>query len=123
MYQAASEFVGGASVGKLVCGLRVVSEDFTHVSFRGAFIRSCAFLVDGFLFGYIGYRSMNMSSLAQRYGDHWGGTTVVKVGSTREALAVPCSCCSDLGMGTGGPGDHPDVFHCCQSHRRHEVTA
>ncbi len=85
LYQAASEFVGGASLGKLVCGLRVVSEDFTPVSFRGAFVRSCAFIVDSLVFGYVGYRSMKASSLAQRFGDRWGGTTVVRVRNYREA--------------------------------------
>jgi uncharacterized RDD family membrane protein YckC len=77
LYHAISECIGGASVGKLVCGLRVVSEDFTPVSFRGALIRSAVFPLDAVFFGLIAYRSMKRSSLAQRVGDHWGGTAVV----------------------------------------------
>jgi len=99
LYHTASEFVGGASLGKLICGLRVVSEDFTPVSFRGALIRSFAFVVDGFFFGYVGYRRMNVSPLAQRYGDHWGGTTVVSVRNYRQAVRGPVLVLLGLGMG------------------------
>jgi uncharacterized RDD family membrane protein YckC len=99
VYHALSEFVGGATVGKLVCGLRVVSEDFTPVSFRGTVVRSLAFVVDSFLFGLIGYRSMNASSLAQRYGDHWGKTIVVRIREFREASRGPVLVLLGLFMG------------------------
>ena len=99
LYHSLSEFVGGASLGKLVCGLRVVSEDFTPVSFRGAFIRSIAFPVDGLFFGYIGYRSMKVSPLAQRNGDHWGNTAVVRLRNFKDSARGPVLVLLGLGMG------------------------
>ena len=78
-YHSISEAMGAASVGKLICGLRVVSEDLSAVSFRSTLIRSAAFLVDGFLFGAVGYRAMERSALRQRLGDRWARTAVVKV--------------------------------------------
>ena len=78
VYFTISEWLGAATLGKLVCGLRVVSEDFAPVSLLGAAVRSLGFLVDGLFFGLPAYVSMESSPLRQRLGDRWGGTTVVK---------------------------------------------
>jgi uncharacterized RDD family membrane protein YckC len=99
LYHSISESVGGASLGKLVCGLRVVSEDFAPVSFRGAAIRSAAFFVDSMFFGWIGYRSMERSALYQRLGDHWGRTAVVKTGAFRAAGRGPARVLVGLFLG------------------------
>ena len=89
LYHSLSEYIGGASVGKLLCGVRVVSEEFGPVSFRGTLIRSVAFPIDGLFFGWIGYRSIKRSPLAQRVGDHWGRTTVVRMRAFRSAARGP----------------------------------
>jgi uncharacterized RDD family membrane protein YckC len=89
LYHSFSEYFGGASLGKLVCGLRVVSEDFGRVSFRGAAVRSAAIVVDGLFFGWVGYRSMQGSSLCQRFGDQWGRTAVVRIRAFGDAARGP----------------------------------
>jgi uncharacterized RDD family membrane protein YckC len=79
LYAAFSEWIAGATLGKLACGLRVVSEDFSPPTFRGALVRSVAFFVDGLFFGFVGLYAMHHSVLQQRYGDRWGRTIVVRV--------------------------------------------
>jgi uncharacterized RDD family membrane protein YckC len=81
-YHAITEAVGGASIGKLVCRLRVVTDDFMAPSFRATVTRSAAIVVDGLFFGLIAYRKMSNSPLQQRYGDDWAGTAVVRTGQT-----------------------------------------
>lgn len=98
-YHSISEAVGGASVGKLMCGLRVVSEDFGPVSFRGTVIRSVGFWADGFLFGAIGYAAMNRSALRQRLGDRWGHTAVVKARVFGTAVRGPARVLLGLLLG------------------------
>jgi uncharacterized RDD family membrane protein YckC len=79
LYSALSEFVGGASVGKLLCGLRVTSEQFGPPSLLGALVRSFALLIDGLFIGAVAYAAMERSPRKQRLGDRWGGTLVVRV--------------------------------------------
>jgi uncharacterized RDD family membrane protein YckC len=83
LYQVTADAVGGASVGKLILGLRVTSEDLTPCTFRGALIRNTAYFLDAFFFGIPAYMAMSNSLLNQRYGDRWGRTVVMR------ASAVP----------------------------------
>jgi uncharacterized RDD family membrane protein YckC len=99
LYHSFSEYVGGATFGKLVCGLRVVSEDFRPVSFRGAAIRSAAFVVDALFFGIVAYRSMARSSLYQRVGDHWGATIVIRTRAFPTAARGAGRVSLGLGLG------------------------
>jgi uncharacterized RDD family membrane protein YckC len=78
LYSTLCEWIGGATLGKLACGLRVLSEDFGPPTLRGTFVRSLAFLVDSLLFGVVALHAMQQGSLCQRYGDKWGRTIVVK---------------------------------------------
>jgi uncharacterized RDD family membrane protein YckC len=78
MYHTLTEGIYGASVGKLVCGLRVVRVDGKPCDLMGATIRNWAYLLDSFFFGLIGYQSMKKSALRQRYGDVWAKTVVVR---------------------------------------------
>jgi uncharacterized RDD family membrane protein YckC len=77
-YHWLTEGMYGASLGKLLCGLRVVSEATRPIGFAQAFKRNLAFYWDGLFFGLVGYSSMNKSELNQRYGDHWAKTVVIK---------------------------------------------
>jgi uncharacterized RDD family membrane protein YckC len=77
-YHWLTEGMYGASLGKLVCGLRVVSEESRPIGFTQAFKRSLAFYWDSLFFGIVGYSSMKKTELNQRYGDHWAKTVVIK---------------------------------------------
>lgn len=78
VYHSLTEGMYGASLGKLVCQLRVVAEDTRHITVIQAFKRSLAYLWDALFFGLIGYSSMKESALNQRYGDHWAKTVVIR---------------------------------------------
>ena len=77
-YHCLTEGMFGASVGKLVCGLRVVNETAQPIGLAQSFKRSLAFFWDGLFFGAVGYTSMAKSELKQRSGDHWAKTVVIK---------------------------------------------
>jgi uncharacterized RDD family membrane protein YckC len=80
LYETICEAGCGATLGKLVCGVRVLSEKQARCSFLAAFIRSLAYFVDSLVFGLVGYLSMNKTNLQQRHGDHWAKTIVVRRG-------------------------------------------
>jgi len=77
-YHSVSEGMGGLSVGKLVCGLRVVRADGDSVDLEAGLLRSLAYFWDALFFGVIGYTRMERGVLRQRYGDAWAGTVVVR---------------------------------------------
>lgn len=89
-YHSSCEGFYGASLGKLVCGLRVLSDDGSPCDFEAAIIRSLAFLVDALVFGFVAYKCMKGSALNQRWGDKWARTVVVKQsqvpGSSRRSV-------------------------------------
>jgi len=78
LYHTFCEGLSGASLGKLMCGLRVLSDDLTPCRLRPALIRSLAYYVDGLVFGVVAYLSMDKTPMRQRHGDHWAHTVVVK---------------------------------------------
>lgn len=78
-YHFFCEGIHGATLGKLCCGIRVVAEDGSPSTLKGALIRTFAFYIDALFFGLVGYSSMKKSPLNQRYGDVWGKTAVFKV--------------------------------------------
>jgi len=86
-YHTIAEGLGGASIGKLVCGLRTIGADGRPCSIAGAFKRSLAFYVDGFVFGLVAYSAMSSSPLNQRIGDRWGHTAVVRAPAVPAAAA------------------------------------
>jgi uncharacterized RDD family membrane protein YckC len=80
-YRTLAEWIGGATLGKLACGLRVRSLDLTVCTLSGALLRNLFFPIDGQFVGLIGYLSMSKSPRKQRLGDKVGRTVVVKVRS------------------------------------------
>ncbi len=78
-YHFFCEGIHGATLGKLCCGIRVVNEDGSPSTLKGALIRTLAYFLDSFLFGIVGYSSMQKSPINQRYGDVWGKTAVFKI--------------------------------------------
>lgn len=93
LYHAVAEGLGGATIGKLVCGLRVVREDGRPATLGGAFLRSIAYYIDGLFFGMVAYSVMSKNAMQQRLGDKWGHTAVVT------AATVP----ADSRRGAAGP--------------------
>ena len=82
-YHSFCEGLCGASLGKLVCRLRVVRQDGGPSTVGRAFIRSVAWFLDALFVGVIAYMCMERSGLNQRHGDIWGKTVVVE----KDALA------------------------------------
>lgn len=78
LYHTVAQGFSTVTIGKLVCGLRVVQLDGRPVTMKGALIRDIAYHLDALFFGLIGYASMQTGPLRQRYGDVWGKTVVVK---------------------------------------------
>ncbi len=77
-YHALSEGLGGASLGKLVLGLRVRRSDLSPCTVGAAIGRSLAYYIDSFFFGIVAWGSMSKSPQQQRLGDKWARTVVVK---------------------------------------------
>ena len=77
LHHSLTEGMFGASLGKLICQLRVVTEDGHSITFRKALLRSLAYYFDALFFGLVAYSSMKESPLNQRYGDKWAHTVVV----------------------------------------------
>lgn len=78
LYDTVTEGMYGASLGKVLCKLRVVTEDGQRITMAKAFKRSLLYFWDSLFFGLVGYASMKKSELNQRNGDHWAKTVVVR---------------------------------------------
>lgn len=78
LYHAISEYLHGASLGKLIFKIHVKNEDGQPISMKAALTRSCAYFIDGLFFGIVAYESMKKSPLNQRYGDKWAKSVVVE---------------------------------------------
>jgi len=77
-YHTLCEGVGSASLGKVICGLRVMSEDSSPCGLKQALIRSLAYFIDSLVFGVVGYFEMTKTRKEQRHGDRWAKTLVVR---------------------------------------------
>jgi uncharacterized RDD family membrane protein YckC len=78
LYHSFMEGIHGASLGKLICRLRVVTENGKPIGMKAAALRSLAYYFDGLFFGLVAYGAMKTSPLNQRYGDRWAHTVVIK---------------------------------------------
>jgi lipoprotein-releasing system ATP-binding protein len=92
LYRVIAEKIAGATLGKLLLGLRVRSESLGAITWLNALVRNVAlFFVDTLFFGLIGYMGMSGSLMRQRLGDRWGHTVVVRdhsVDSIGQSLGV-----------------------------------
>lgn len=84
-YHSICEGLGGATIGKRLLGMQVVSIDLTRCRFGQALKRSVGFLADALFFAAIGAIHMHESPIKQRLGDKWADTRVVR----RETLPLP----------------------------------
>ena len=81
VYYVAFEVKMGATPGKMLLGLKVVSTDCTPCDLKAAVIRNVCRIVDNFL--AIGVFLMLFSKRNQRLGDRLAGTLVVKAGAIK----------------------------------------
>ena len=107
----------GATVGKLVLGIRVRALDGTRIGFGAAAIRNLARVVDAFPYVIpylVGAIAVSRSDIDQRLGDRWAKTVVVLVGTESKAasgVAMPASP-DPFGMPSPPPGAAPpDTDH------------
>ena len=75
-YHAVCEGLHGSTLGKLMMGVSVTTEDSQLCSLAAAIKRSLAYFVDSLFFGLVGYFSIKNSPLHQRHGDKWADTIV-----------------------------------------------
>lgn len=74
----------GATVGKIVLGIRVRGLDGSRIGFGAAAIRNLARIVDAFPYVLpylVGGIAATRSDTKQRFGDRWAKTVVVLVGT------------------------------------------
>jgi len=73
------EGVLGATIGKMIVGLKVIKVDGSPCDVRAAVIRTVCRIIDALPFAYIvGALAIWASALNQRLGDRAAGTVVVK---------------------------------------------
>lgn len=91
---AVETLTAGRSLGKLVCGLRVVREDGGPVRFRHALVRGgIGFVETQMTLGVVACTASLVSARGRRLGDVFAGTLVVRerTGSSRTTGAVVAS--------------------------------
>jgi len=86
LYHAIAEGLGGATAGKAIVGLRVLTEDQKPCTFPKALGRNLAYYFDALFFGLVAWSSMSSSPMRQRYGDKWAKTIVVRARSAQGIL-------------------------------------
>lgn len=78
-YYTVMEATRGASVGKMVMGLRVVRQDGGPISWTESLIRNLLRIIDALPFAYIvGAIIMSTNPLKQRLGDKVAHTVVIR---------------------------------------------
>ena len=78
-YWILPEWFFGATLGKSMCDLRVVSLKGKKCSFSQSVKRNLLRVLDFFGFCLVGFIAAKLSPLRQRLGDRWAGTIVVVV--------------------------------------------
>jgi len=77
-YHTILEGLHGSSLGKLLLGQVVVTDNLQPCGVRAALIRSLAYFVDTLFLGAIGYMEMQKTRLEKRHGDNWAHTFVAR---------------------------------------------
>jgi uncharacterized RDD family membrane protein YckC len=82
----------GATIGKVVLGIRVRRPDGSRIGFGPALIRNLARVVDAFPYVIpylVGGIAVIRSDTDQRFGDRWAKTVVILVGTDANVGAEP----------------------------------
>ena len=78
LIHAASESIGGATLGKWILGLIVISDHGGLISFLDGIKRALAFGVDALFWGLVAYLVMRETPKKKRLGDKWAHSVVVR---------------------------------------------
>jgi uncharacterized RDD family membrane protein YckC len=84
-----AEGLHGSTLGKRICGIRVVAEDGRPATLVAALKREIAFFVDALFFGLVAVLAMSSSPRRQRTGDKWAHTMVVRLAAVPPAARLP----------------------------------
>ncbi|MBS1841810.1 MAG: RDD family protein [Acidobacteria bacterium] len=76
-YWIVPEWLAGLTIGKLICGLRVVRPDGRSISLGQSLKRNLLRALDFFPFYLTGFFAAKLTPNRQRLGDLWAGTIVV----------------------------------------------
>lgn len=111
-YLVVLEGVAGATIGKVVVGIRVRGLDGSRIGLGAAAIRNLARAVDAFPYVIpylVGAISVSRSETKQRLGDRWAKTVVVLVGSDRNATdgSDEAPAPDERGLPSPPPGSAP----------------
>ncbi len=77
-YHTICEGLHGSTLGKMLLGQVVLTDDLQPCGPRSALIRSLAYYVDTLFFGAVGYLVMNKTRQMKRHGDNWADTFVTR---------------------------------------------
>jgi uncharacterized RDD family membrane protein YckC len=77
-YFVVTEAATGATLGKLMVGIRVVGENGEPITFGAAFVRNLLRSVDQLFFYFVGFIFAILSTRGQRLGDRAAHTIVVR---------------------------------------------
>ena len=103
----------GATVGKVVLGIRVRRPDGSRIGFGPALIRNLARVVDAFPYVIpylVGGIAVIRSDTDQRFGDRWAKTVVILVGTDANVGAEPPAMAATpdpYGLPSPPPGSPP----------------
>ena len=78
LYHALLEGLFGATLGKKICGIRVLKADFTPCGIGAGFLRNLLRIVDSFFYYLVGAVALAGTLKWQRIGDRAAGTVVVR---------------------------------------------
>lgn len=87
-YYVGLEATRGATLGKMLLGLRVLKEDGSPVDIQAALIRNILRIVDGLFVYLVGAILVWKSEKKQRLGDRVAHTVVVRGSSVPEAPVI-----------------------------------
>ena len=78
LYRSLLEGIWGKTIGKKICGIIVLTDDFTKCNVSKGFLRNLMRLVDLFFYYWVGVVSIVATMKWQRLGDIVAGTVVVR---------------------------------------------
>lgn len=87
IYPTVAEGLCGATLGKLLTGMRVTDLELQAPGWKAVSLRNLGLFLDLPIFGLIAYSAIRSSDIGQRVGDSWGRTRVVWRGDAPQRTA------------------------------------
>jgi uncharacterized RDD family membrane protein YckC len=79
LYYSLLEGLYGQTLGKKICGIRVLKADFSPCGLSAGFLRNIVGIADAFFYHLVAVVTLAATTKWQRLGDLAAGTVVVKV--------------------------------------------